>query len=607
MTGNQIVLYKAPWNFSTLYQPYFMSDTARDSYFSKLESLNVTPQNGNVNIHLDYNLELTVVIAVDITIALNFNFCKIVYNNKTFYSNILDHKQVSVGYTELQLRRHIISEKTNFFKHFERFQIGRATFSENFSYGKDTKFVIPTVRTVSKRITPEVYLHTISANGSEVIKRVYYRPFYVLYLTQEVKSATDLRVYLYGQTTQYYICIMPANLDAYNISDYGHSDISEVKYRAEGYFSESYDNYNKLDTYYGLLSYYDLNVLSPYIKSMELIFLPIGVADNMLPYQWKKASFTGIDNMDFLVLDTTKIFSVDSEGTIKSSFNEYYSFYVDIEQENLFCNLTLIFGVDENRYTFPVYEKKNNAGNLEVRVRFLFDINGSSYQVRVIGDPNSVKEDIQSVKTFPYLCDYTFLLDQDSNFDAQNKYYDAMTRNAKRQKTVGGIINATTELALGATQLGFAQGMGPSGKLANTAMGVGNIIRGVGTIANTVNDVTSYERERNLYKANEKAKPDVLMSGDNAYSRCTEWEGQISCIIEYPLTEDYNSWIDDKETYGVDCDIHRNTINISEFIVNNNFFLQAIPVKSNNAILTVQEYNEMYELITVGCRYFLVQ
>lgn len=607
MTGNQIVLYKAPWNFSTLYQPYFMSDTARDSYFSKLESLNVTPQNGNVNIHLDYNLELTVVIAVDITIALNFNFCKIVYNNKTFYSNILDHKQVSVGYTELQLRRHIISEKTNFFKHFERFQIGRATFSENFSYGKDTKFVIPTVRTVSKRITPEVYLHTISANGSELIKRVYYRPFYVLYLTQEVKSATDLRAYLYGQTTQYYICIMPANLDAYNISDYGHSDISEVKYRAEGYFSESYDNYNKLDTYYGLLSYYDLDVLSPYIKSMELIFLPIGVADNMLPYQWKKSSFTGIDNMDFLVLDTTKIFSVDSEGTIKSSFNEYYSFDVDIEQENLFCNLTLIFGVDENRYTFPVYEKKNNAGNLEVRVRFLFDINGSSYQVRVIGDPNSVKEDIQSVKTFPYLCDYTFLLDQDSNFDAQNKYYDAMTRNAKRQKTVGGIINATTELALGATQLGFAQGMGPSGKLANTAMGVGNIIRGVGTIANTVNDVTSYERERNLYKANEKAKPDVLMSGDNAYSRCTEWEGQISCIIEYPLTEDYNSWIDDKETYGVDCDIHRNTINISEFIVNNNFFLQAIPVKSNNAILTVQEYNEMYELITVGCRYFLVQ
>src|SRR5699024_10954843 len=127
--------------------------------------------------------------------------------------------------------------------------------------------------------------------------------------------------------------------------------------------------------------------------------------------------------------------------------------------------------------------------------------------------------------------------------------------------------------------------MGPSGKMANISMGVGNIIRGVGTIANTVNDVVSYERERKLYKANEKSKPDVLISGDNAYSRGLEWEGQISYIIEVPFTEDYSSWIDDKETYGVDCDIHRNTIDISEFIVNNKFFLQAIPVKTDDAVL----------------------
>ena len=607
MIGNKIYLYKASWNYSTLYQPYFKSEAARDSYLNKLEWIDATPKNGNVNIHFDYNLELTVIIPIDITTALKYNYSRIIYNGVQFFCNIIDYKQISVNNTELQLRRHIIGEKVDFFQYFERFQIGRATFSENFSYGKNTKFVIPTLRTVSKRIDPVMNIHTLNAAGVEVTNRVYYRPFYVLYLTKEVKSNTDLPAYLYGQATQYYICIIPAKLDHYNISDYGNFNISEVKYRAEGYFAEGDTNYGKLDTYNGLLAPYDLDSLSPYIKSVELIFLPISLSNNMLPYQWKKVTFTGIEDMDFLILDKTNLVASDSEGTIKSIYNEYYSFDIDIKQENLFCNLTLIFGIDENRYTFPVYEKKNIAGNLEVRVRFLFDINGSSYQVRVIGDPNSVKEDIQSVKTFPYLCDYTFLLDQDSNFDAQNKYYDAMTRNAKRQKSVGGIINATTEFALGATQLGFARQMGPSGKMANTSMGVGNIIRGVGTIANTVNDVTAYERERNLYKANEKAKPDVLISGDNAYSRGTEWGGQIAYIIEFPFTEDYNSWIDDKEIYGVDCDIHRNAIDISEFIVNNNFFLQAIPVKANDAVLTVQEYNEMYELITVGCRYFLIQ
>lgn len=607
MIGNKIYLYKAPWNYSTLYQPYFKSEAARDSYLNMLEGLDATPKNGNVNIHFDYNLELTVIIPIDITTVLKYNYSRIVYNGVQFFCNIIDYKQISVNNTELQLRRHIIGEKVNFFQYFERFQIGRATFSENFSYGKDTKFVIPPMRTVSKRVTPAVKMHTINADGTEVTDNVYYRPFYVLYLPQEANPAYGVPTYLYGQTTQYNICIIPANLDDYNISDYSSSAITEVNYRSEDYFIEGSEKYNKLDTYYGLLAVSDLATLSPQIKSIELVFLPISRFNNMLPYIWEKVTFSGIEAMDFLMLDQTKLFAADSEGHVTKHFNEYYSFDVDIEQENLFNNLTLIFGIDENRYTFPVYEKKNTVGKLEVQVCFLFDVNGSSYQVRVVGDSNSVKEDIQTVKTFPFLCDYTFLLDQDSNFDAQNKYYDAMTRNAKRQKTVGGIINATTEFALGEAQLGFAQVMGPAGKMANISMGVGNILRGVGTIANTVNDVISYERERNLYKANEKAKPDILISGDNAYSRGLEWKGQISYIIEFPFTEDYSSWIDDKETYGVDCDIHRNTIDISEFIVNNKFFLQAMPVKADNAVLTVQEYNEMYELITVGCRYFLVQ
>lgn len=605
MTGNSVTLYKAPWNFSTLYQPYFMSDTARDSYLANLEHFNV-PYNGNVNIHFDYNLELSVIIPIDFVSAVDYNFCSIVYNNRKFYCNILDYKQVSVGRTELQLRRHIISERTNYFQYFEKFQISRATFSENFSYGLNTKFVLPTMRTILKRTTPAMDMHTLNAAGAEITERTYYRPFYVLYLDSSVINTGIPQVKLYGQVTQYVICIIPAVLNHYTF-DYPNINSNKVNYREEGYFTEGEPNYNVLSQYSETLYYDILNKLSPKIKAIELVFMPLSLDSDMLPYVWKKASFVGIDDFEFLILDQTKLVSTDSEGTFKSSFNEYFSFDIDISQQNLFCNLTLIFGIDENRLTIPIAEKKNSSGILEVRVIYLMDINGSSYQVRIVGDNNSVKQNIDSVKSFPFLCDYSFLLDQDANFDAQNKYYDAMTRNAKRQKVVGGLINAGTEFALGGTQLSFSSKMGQSGKMANTAMGIGNIIRGVGTVANMVNDVSAYEKERDLYRANEKAKPDQLVSGDNAYARGIEWEGQISYLLEIPFTEDYNSWLDDKETYGIECDIHRNIIDINEFLVNDKFFLQALPVKKDNSILQVQEYNEMYSLIKDGCRYFIVE
>ena len=144
-------------------------------------------------------------------------------------------------------------------------------------------------------------------------------------------------------------------------------------------------------------------------------------------------------------------------------------------------------------------------------------------------------------------------------------------------------------------------------EIASNAMGIGNIIRGLGTTLQMVNDVSMYQNERALYRMNEKSKPDQLISGNNSYSRGLEWQGQISYIIEKPFTEDYNSWLDDKETYGVECDIHRNSIDFSEFVVNNKFFIMGIPVKKDNSVLTVQEYNEMYDLIKGGCRYFIVE
>lgn len=608
MTGNKIVLYKAPWNFSTLYQPYFMSDTARDSYLSKLDSLDVTPKNGNVNMHLDYNLELTVIIPVDITIAINFNFCKIIYNNKIFYSNILDYKQISVGYTELQLRRQIICEKTNFFQYFERFQISKATFSENFSYGKDTKFVLPTFRSIQKRIAPSVKLHTLNGAGEEVTYDTYYRAFYILYLDKGVAGDGEFSS-PYGESMQYDICIIPVELD-YNPQSFLNIGPYTIKYRAEGYFTEGNINNNQLTTYTLRFNGAYLDVLSPYIKAIEMIYMPIRMDENMIPFQWKEVHFRGIDTIaedTFLILETTKLTARDSEGKSKNEFNEYFSFDVNITDQDLFGNLTLILGFDENRITFPIYEKKNSTGILDVDIRFLLDINGSSYQVRVNGDKDSVKSGLTSVQNLDFLCDYSFLLDQSSNFDAQNKYYNAMTRNAKRQKIVGGLINAGTEFALGGAQLGFAQKMGASGKAANTAMGVGNMLRGIGSIAEAINDVSAYENQRRLYRLNEKAKPDQLMSGDNALSRCIEWNGQISYLLETPFTEDYNSWVDDKSVYGIECDIHRNTIDFTEFSVDEKFFLQAIPVKTDNAVLTVQEYNEMYDLIKNGCRYFIVE
>lgn len=602
MTGNQIILYKAPWNFSTLYQPYFMSDTARDSYFAELPSLNVTPTNGNVNIHFDYNLECELVIAADYTIAVDFNFCKIIYNNRTFYSNILDCKQLSVGYSKIQVRRHIISEKTNFFQYFERFQIGRATFSEQFTYGSNTKFFIPKFRTSIQRIAPAMDFHTLNAAGAEVKSRTYYRPFYLLFLDS---SLSPQRSYLYGETIQFLICIIPANIDGYTFTYPGINNV-QIKYRSEGYFTEGEPNYGHLETYTQAFSYSFLDKLSPNIKAIELIYMPVDLDQNMLPYVWKSLSLDGIDNEKFLILDTTHLRAVDSEGNDKSEFDEYFSFEIPVNADNIFTNVTLIVGFDENRIVFPAYEKTKQAGSIEVEVQYLMDINGSSYQVRVIGDSTSIKPNVDTVKTFPFYCDYSYLLDQSSNFDAQNKYYSAMTQNAAKGKTISGFVQAGEEFALGVTQIGFGQGMGAGGQAASNSMGVGNIIRSIGSTLQMVNDVSVYQNQRALYRMNEKSKPDQLISGNNSYSRGLEWQGQISYIIEKPFTEDFNSWLDDKSTYGVECDIHRDSIDINEFVVDNKFFLMGIPVKKDNAVLTVQEYNEMYNLIHGGCRYFIV-
>lgn len=611
MTGNKIVLYKAPWNFSTLYQPYFMSDAARDSYLSKLPFIDII-EKGNINIHFDYNLEAELVIPIDYSVAIDYNFCMIIYNGRKFYSSILDYYQSSVGYTKIQIRRHTISEKTNFFQYFERFQISKATFPEDFSYGLGTKFLLPKFRTVQKRVVPTVYLNTFDLNGLNIKEEVYFRPFYLLYLDKSI-TGEYYSSKPYGEVIQYLIVIVPAKLDT-DYNQHLYTAENSVKYRTPNYFSESDANHGVPLVYTQSLNSDDLDLLSPYIKSMELIYMPIIANNDILPFIWQRIKFDKISGMTdrwFLQLESTQLHWYNSEGNTSRFLNEYYSMSIEIDDSDYFGNLTLIFGCNDNRLTFPIYEKKRIPGVLNFSMYFIFDVNGSSYQVKCSGDLNSIKQGLTSVQNYSFMCDYTFLLDQDSNFDAQNKYYDAMTRNAKRQKILNGAINAGTEFALGTSQIGFGQQMGASGKIASTSMGVGNMIRGVGTVLETANDVAAYSEERRLYKLNEKAKPDVVISGDNALSRCIEWDGVISFIYEVPFTEDYNSWLDDKQTYGIDCDIHRDVIDFSEFLIMgtdvNTFFLQALPVKKTSAILSVQEYNDMYNLIRGGCRYFLIE
>jgi len=587
---NSVVLYKTSWNFSSPYQPYFLSDASRENYFNSLDQIEV-PYKGSVNIHFDYNLELSIIVPLDISIVSNYNFAKIIYNDKIYFSNILDYKQISFNNSELQLKRNISVERTNYFQYFNDFQIKRISYSNIFSYKKDSIWYKPKFR-FSKKVfvaneKMSYYDKKLEAN---IEYPVVYKDFLVLFSSADPNSLTQS--VLYGTPVQYQLYLMP--LDILNNS-------VKIYFKTIDYTTDPYDVTDEvfnIDKVTPKVFIDALNSISPNMVSFKHIKLPVGLKDDgiFIPFYCQR----GISSDLYYLIATSTSYDYQNITNFK--------IYFDYEFFNPFGEIELRFyGGDSS----IIIDKSDFTGiSKKIRVeRYLFLNPLEDENVCFVKSLNvdSVYEYNSNIFAFSF--DYgdssTFLLNAEADFNAQNRYYDAMTRSVRNQKIIDSAISSVGNFSLGASQIAFGTKMGSvGGQVASTSLGVGNVIRGVTDIASGVNDVYHYLEQRELYAANEKSKPSQMKGSGTAESRLFESLLECKIIEDVPFEDDYNSWVNNSKKYGVEVNLFREKIDINEFKVNNELFIAANAVC--NSYLNAVEYSELYSLLSNGCRYFII-
>lgn len=618
MTGNLIKLYRVPWALDSQYQPYFMSDTARDSYFNGLTSLDVTPQNGNVNIHLGYNYELELIIPIDVTLAEEYNFVKVIYNSQEFYANILDYRQVSVGYTELQLKRHALSEKTNYLSHFKNFNIKRATNSSQQrwnGYLMDSIWHKPTFRYKKRVYNPAIKFRYLSNVVDIETHNVEYTDLdctfencLILYLgaaihTEEIENAKPRNIF--GTPVQYEIYIIPLrqlieNVAIRNTVCQGDMEGTPITSGNGTYNKVSLDDFVEV-----------LNKYSPQILGYKHIYLPCGIDGNFVRLPWYTYP--------------TKIYSDDAKSKFLQAFvitNTSY-FLNDVNDCSVWYNYLCESewgNIEIRAYskdTSIILDKSELTGstvtgtqcNLKVEHYYFLDMNDDEIVTYISSDNvgSVIQAKTKIVSDTTDLGDsISYVLDAEANFEAQNRYYDAMTRSVRNHKQDLGYIEAGENFMLAASQFGFAHNMGGAGADANNAMGVGNVIRGIGNLAEVQANTFYYLQQREIYAANEKAKPDQGRGAGNGNSRYFEAVFNPRIIEDIPFNEDLNVWMQNTKLYGIELTYFQEDFSTTLWNIDGNFFFQADAVLNDN-VFTTQQYAELYKLMTNGCRYFIVE
>lgn len=618
MTGNQIILYRVPWALDSQYQPYFRSDTARTQYFSTLPYLDVTPPNGNVNIHLDYNYELQVIIPIDVTSAEKYNFCKVIYNEQEYYSNILDYKQVSVGHTELQLKRHALSECVDYLSHFKNFNVRRATFvSQNKwqGYMKDSMWHKPTFRYNKRVFEPDIKFRYLSNVIDPDTHEVEYTDLdcvfencLVLYLgaaihTENIENTKPRNIF--GTPVQYEIYIIPlrqltGSIAIRNTICQGDMELTPITSANGTYDKVSVDDFVEV-----------LDKYSPQILGYKHIYLPCGKDGNFSRLPWY-TYYTKI-YADGAKSKFINAFVVTNTSYFLNDVNDCYIWY-DYKCESVWGSIEIR---SYSKDTSIILDKTELTGSnqngslceLHIEHYYFLDMNDDeiiSY-ISSKNAPSIIETGTKIISDTTDLGDsISYVLDAEANFEAQNRYYDAMTRSVRNHKQDLGYIEAGENFMLAAQQMGMGMHYGGGMQAAGNSMGVGNIIRGIGNLAEVQANTFYYLQQREIYAANEKAKPDQGRGAGNGNSRYFEAVYNPRIIEEVPFDEDLKTWQKNTELFGVELTYFQETFSTSLWEIDGNFFFQADAIVNDN-VFTTQQYAELYKRLTGGCRYFIVE
>lgn len=649
MTGNKITLYKVPWAFGSIRQPYFLSDAARNNFFNGLTDTVQAVENG-VGIKIGYNYEIECVCNIDITVAQDYNFGIVTYNNHDYYADIIDMEMVNVNRTRIQFKRNAIIENTNYLQHFKNFTISKMTlksdiytlshtptgvgYSLTLDQSTTKKFLFTDYfREYKRKLDIEILSHRpADGNWNNVVAF----PCIVILATYEESWDSRNVAKYYGEPTGYRIGIIPlpyfngpaqsGNSKAYvqdvrirwigadNPYDYdSHTyTIRDVQYPSTGVADDK-------SNMYGLLS-----KLSPYtcqaMFTKVLCFRDSDTGTIRLPYIYNGLELVAPEGSAegaycFWVENTTAYDDITFQP-----FNEdfYFDLSFDLDDNkvsvNYFKKLNFKFFNSSQEIEINVRDfiGKDSEGhlvcNVHCELKQIFSMLGTQLLVSFYSQSQSGSIENNKLvysKVISFGDSTNITVEASANFNANNRYYMSMANNAIEQKQTAAFTQAIGQFATGATQLigGFV--MPASASVAATGsygMGIGNIIRGITSTVQAHTDA-AYERERaRLYKKNEEAKPDTVEGNYSAASAFHSISvGFIACIEISPFEEDYKHWLNDSKIYGYECELFEQTLDVASLADGDNFALSAIAEVSDDT-LSAREYSEMYEFLK-QCNY----
>ena len=614
---NKIVLYKVPFNYGDIKQPYFMSDSSRDSFFELCDHKQVNYD--NVNIKIDFNYELTIKINIDIVEAEDYNFAILHYNGKNLYCHIIDAEQISIGFSRLMLRRFILAERTNYFQYFKDFMINKATFSD-LKYGKNTKMFLPDYFRYKKTLTKaniKIRPAKLFNPNNLIYQHCYMFPFYQVFLN--VKGAPDLIGHeagssIFGEHSQNLLMLIPY----YEGTDLDTSTKPNMLMRTR---TGKYRGFNYGGNSGGDITDF-LNEYSPYITSVSLSYLPIwytNVSDATIEdiftdetYKYSGAAwicpFFGTTFKRYLAFNAFIISATYVQTPIEEELRRD-TYFIEFTGDNteLLNKHNYYFYSRENSIKVETPQMySNNTVSYTIEFYFIPTFDGTEMLFKIY--PNSTEESLAEGSgnaekiILPLLDTASFSIDSEAVFISENKYYDALTRNSKDFKGGKGTLNVIENAGVGITQLGIGAAAGDIGQIS---MGVGNIIRGITETGKTAIEVEHYTEERRLNALNEKSKPSETAVAGSAGVRLEEQRGEIYFIKEEPITEDLAFFYKQLHNFGVKTSLVRDVIDIEEFSYNGEFFIKAI-AERNNLTLNTREYNEMLKYLNKGSIYFIV-
>lgn len=655
--NNFLKLYKVPWCGSSLRQPYFKSEESRNNYFNSLPFLEVNST--GLNINLLNGLRVDFKISEDITKIMDYNFAIFSYNDVLFYANIDDMSQLSVNRTLINCTRNVFVENVNFLSNFSSLHITKCTL-KNPIYSNSPNFIIPNGYRIYEQDETDKFKSSFKSinilDKSIISNSIYIRKILEDYLYKANDDNLNPVYQESARTLEEVNSIRNITIETINCMVFTSSDdipkTGSWKTGGTNFYGNSYNYYGELKNYrigffplverFAFRDYENdlhlctqnftnadifLNKISPYLYTVfyTKIDVPVlqynGIKYYLIPgttnasYAYTSSNPVGDPPVEVstqckcCLMLNDKISMYSNKGNVQEWFEEYYviEYKSDFSIKEVLKNYYIYFFDYSDPYKINSNLFSNNKSiNITIEYRILFTDEGTNILFYPYspsdGEDRAIKISEKNVAINKNFSDQSsFAISSEENFKAQNKYYDAITKSIVTQKISQGVTQSVIDGLSGATQIG-------SGAITKNpeavTMGITNIIRSIGTAINTGVQASEISKQRNYNKMQEMAKPDIMNSSTSSSVNVNSMPGFYKVISENVCDEDFAVIEHSLSEYGYETELFRDSFDITEFAIDNNFYIQC------DAICTYSYYDIVYDNLNAalvnGMRYLVI-